>query len=815
MIPSIFGTGHPESLIMIVGEFKTKEDNDRQEFFSGKAGTLLDELLRQAGSNRSECYLTNVGNFHFYGEWFQKRSKNLPPPQYVEYKGMIILRRLIPEIERLHKEVRMMKPKVIIALGNLALWALTGETGIEKWRGSELEYIGGEGSNRPVVVPTFAPTYMSWVRRATSISALDFHRAILLVKQDCTLTEEREMAIRPNYEIVTDVLDELVDDLKDEQLWIDIDIETRAGHISCIGLSWSSLDSMCIPFMCVEKPYGYWDEFSEARIVHGLYKVLTHPNAFIRGQNLLYDCQYIYRYWHFVPNVKQDTMISHHTLFTDYPNNLAFMSSIYCAHYRNWKDEGKKWFLPQPVPENPNEPTGEDQLWYYNLKDCFNTRECGEVTQLLLERYGLSDIDAFQQRMFYPILRAMQIGVRIDLEVRAALNKQLVSQSQIRTQELEYIVGHPINPKSPKQMCEFFYTDLRQPPVMSKATKTSAAHPTCDDDALQQIKAKEPLLAPIVDRIEEIRSLGTLNANFIECPLDYDNRMRCSYNPAGTTTYRLSSSENAFGTGTNLQNVHSGRVNATFSTPNIKTMFIPDPGYTFFDCDLDRADLYTVVWESGEQAFKDALHRGVDMHLLTAFDLLELDISPDLIIEGTESHKELKNKYKNERDFSKRFVHGTNYLGSAATMAKAAGITTAKSAKYQAIYFERHPGIAAWHERVKESLLTKGYVLNAFGYKFDLFERSLKYLTEAVAWIPQSTTSCVINRVWVNLYDSNPEIQVLLQTHDSLAGQFPTHLLEESLAAIQKAGQVIVPYPDPMIIPISTNYSDKSWGDCK
>ena len=54
------------------------------------------------------------------------------------------------------------------------------------------------------------------------------------------------------------------------------------------------------------------------------------------------------------------------------------------------------------------------------------------------------------------------------------------------------------------------------------------------------------------------RSLGVFLSTFCLMPLDTDGRMRCSFNVCGTETMRFSSSENAFGTGGNLQNIPKG-----------------------------------------------------------------------------------------------------------------------------------------------------------------------------------------------------------------------------------------------------------------
>ena len=82
--------------------------------------------------------------------------------------------------------------------------------------------------------------------------------------------------------------------------------------------------------------------------------------------------------------------------------------------------------------------------------------------------------------------------------------------------------------------------------------------PTTNDEALEKIATREPLLRPMTKIIREMRSIGVFISNFIKAQLDPDGRMRCSFNPAGTETYRFSSSTSAFDTGTNLQTIPEG-----------------------------------------------------------------------------------------------------------------------------------------------------------------------------------------------------------------------------------------------------------------
>jgi hypothetical protein len=68
----------------------------------------------------------------------------------------------------------------------------------------------------------------------------------------------------------------------------------------------------------------------------------------------------------------------------------------------------------------------------------------------------------------------------------------------------------------------------------------------------------------------------------------------------------------------------------------------------------------------------------------------------------------------------------------------------------------------------------------------------------------------------MKVYLGAPEIWVLLQNHDALAGQFPSGTKEVSLKKLALlASEVVIPYPDPLVIPSSIKTSTVSWGDCK
>lgn len=239
--------------------------------------------------------------------------------------------------------------------------------------------------------------------------------------------------------------------------------------------------------------------------------------------------------------------------------------------------------------------------------------------------------------------------------------------------------------------------------------------------------------------------------------------------------------------------------------PNIRKLFVPDPEWTLFDMDLAGADAQVVAWEADDDDLKGAFRQKLDIHSFNAKTLFGL----------SEPVAEIKKLHNNKRQMAKRWVHGTNYGGSARTMAITCGISVAESERFQKRWFGMHPGIAAWHNRTKKDLATSRTVVNRFGYRRYYFDRPDEVLGEALAWVPQSTVACVTNEIWLRLDEILPdEVQVHFPVHDSLVGQFLTKFRDFVLPMIDSISRIVIPYPDPLIIPVGIKTSTVSWGDC-
>lgn len=419
----------------------------------------------------------------------------------------------------------------------------------------------------------------------------------------------------------------------------------------------------------------------------------------------------------------------------------------------------------------------------------------------VIHKLGFDSQFEFLQRLNHHVISMMIRGVRIDRKMKDKLSLELIDALADRTDRINELVGFDLNISSPKQMQNLFYTEMGMKPILAKKTY----NPTTNEQALKELAVREPILQPLVHLINESRSIGVFLATFIQMRLDHDQRMRCSFNVGGTETFRFSSSGDAFGSGGNLQNIPKGnedeeRKADDFLFPNVRKLFIPDPGMTLFDVDLAGADAQVVAWEAEDESLKAIFRSGEKIHCVNAKQLFGAQAGAD-------------GKRQPYYGRAKMGCHLTNYGGKARTLSKGLGMTMKEAEWFQRRWFEMHPGVKTWHEEVENSLLTTRSVRNKFGFRRFYFDRIEALLPQALAWIPQSTVAIVINKGLCNIAESKTELELLLQVHDSLVGQYPTHLQSKLLPVLHDCIRIPIPYDDPLTIGTSLDISTKSWGD--
>lgn len=549
-LPSIKGSGPATARIMVVAEAPTADDIWKGYPLAGTTGDFFSKLLHEAGILRSECYITTVLKTRPPGDNVHALYTQTKSTAQKLHLGEVLAETWVHSslpsaFDALTFEIALVRPTVIIALGDLAMFALTGIYGsVDTWRGSHLEL------SRPfdfpcTVIPTYPPAslYKQW--HVKGFCVRDLQRAKdVATRPELYTYPKYDFTIRPTFGQVLSILISLLAEvLSGKPLPLSVDIETIARRVSCIGLAWNVRDALCIPFMTLDG--HYWTEEEEIEICFLLKELLTHPLCRVIGQNFNYDNQYFARYLGYLPSQTFDTMIAQHVLFPGIPKSLDFLSSMYCHWHRYWKDEINDYTR---LPENM------EQYWTYNCKDVCVTFEVAMVLENLLDHVGRREQYEFMAHTARSALRSMLRGMRIDQKSRSAVAGELMQAIAEYETLIHQIVGFPLNVASPKQMQEFFYGDLKLPIQIDRKTK----RPTLNAKAMAALAEKEPILRPLVELIDKKRSLGVFLSTFCLMPLDTDGRMRCSFNVCGTETMRFSSSENAFGTGGNLQNIPKG-----------------------------------------------------------------------------------------------------------------------------------------------------------------------------------------------------------------------------------------------------------------
>lgn len=832
-----YGTrGNLQGRIMVVGESWGAEEAKYRMPLVGKSGHLTEQLLVQNKIDPDDCFFTNVvpmkppGNQMSY--LFAKNDEGK--------KGLVEnVRGLYPRdavkagLERLYMQIEVMQPDLILGLGNYTLWALTEDcfsisrhnetgrwipSGIDDWRGSQL-YTSNPRVPGIRFLPTYHPaaTFRTYAWRGMIRHDLQ-KRLPLAFTPEWDEPDEYDLQVGRDLQQTLARLDAIADALDQAETTIPVavDIETRRQLIACIAFAWSKHEAISIPFMCTDKSRGfsYWSADDEFEIHQRIRYILSHPRISIIGQNFVYDAQYIVNELFVLPYIAEDTMIKHHTLFPGGGNpddkkaaqglvkkGLGHLSSLYCDWHRYWKDEGKEWNTKMP----------EEILWRYNARDACVTFEVNFHQNHFLQYYDLFNQYTFQMyQVNYLALPMMLKGVKIDLRKRAQAAVELSSAIAELEAKLEPLVPHDVLPRekgkapwyrSPQQLARLFYDELGIKPVYGPGGSR-----TTGKKALPLIIKREPIVQPIVEAIERIRSLGVFYGTFVKAELDHDNRMRCSNNVAGTDTFRWATSENAYNRGTNLQNIPDGE-NQTrtlgIEFPNIRTLFIPDTGYIIVDGDLAGADAAVVAWESGEEELKDAIRRGIKLHSVTAKELYGTDQQPHY-------------------DMCKRRIHATNYGGGVDTLHETLlGLygpdhtSMSREREFQQWWFAKYPGIKRWHLRTEESLRETNGVRNAFGNRIIYVDRISECFNRALAWVPQSTVALLCTRGMQVLNEEFPFVELLLQVHDSITFQIPKRYRGELRAIRDRLNSIEVPYDDPLCIPWTLKVSNKSWGECE
>jgi uracil-DNA glycosylase family 4 len=136
---TVFGVGKRDARLFVIGEAPGADEDRQGEPFVGRAGQLLNAMLRAIGLPRSEVYIANI---------LKCRPPGNRDPQPEESTSCT---------PYLSQQIALVEPRVLLAVGRIAAqWLLQTDTPIGRLRGRAVGY--GE-RNTPLVV-TYHPAYL-------------------------------------------------------------------------------------------------------------------------------------------------------------------------------------------------------------------------------------------------------------------------------------------------------------------------------------------------------------------------------------------------------------------------------------------------------------------------------------------------------------------------------------------------------------------------------------------------------------------------------------------------------------------------------
>jgi uracil-DNA glycosylase len=523
--------GNPEAKICFVAEAPSYQEIRADRPLVGPSGMLFNDLLNQANILRADCYLLNV--------WPYIVTKDKAEANFYNPNGDLIYTKKgftqigLEDAEPCLRKLRSASANVISPLGGVALRLLFGDSRILKWRGSILP---SKTLGERKIVPTLHPAYSlrgNYTARYTILA--DLRRILEESTHPQINLPKRELIVDPSFNEVCAYLK----DMRREKR-VAHDIECLNHQISCFSYAPSPDLCMCIP-MFDKNNRDRWTLEQETEIWLLVAEIMEDENIEKINQNILFDINFELQQNNiFTRGTRHCTMVAQHILYPDFPKGLDYICSIRTRE-PYYKDDGKIWSKPWIDME---------RFWIYNAKDSAVAFEAHDAIQEEMDDEYRANYEATLD-LFDPLMYMMVKGFRLNKERLDQTNKDVMAKTKELEAELERVAERPFNPGSPKQCQEYFYVTKGIKPYIS--SKTGAV--TCDDKALARIIKRYHL--PEARLAQEIRGLRKLHSTYLEVRTDADGRLRCSYNPRGTSTGRLSSSETIFGTGMNMQNLHS------------------------------------------------------------------------------------------------------------------------------------------------------------------------------------------------------------------------------------------------------------------
>ncbi len=392
------------------------------------------------------------------------------------------------------------------------------------------------------------------------------------------------------------------------------------------------------------------------------------------------------------------------------------------------------------------------------------------------------------------ILAGMEMsGVLLDRSLLMEMSAGLGSDMLRLEKEIYNSVGRQFNINSPQQLSAILFDELKLKPA--SARKTQSGYST-DAAILDELKDAHPVIRFVL----EYRQLAKLKSTYSDAlPLlvhPGTGRLHTSFNQAGTTTGRLSSSR------PNLQNLPIRGETGS----KIRQAIIAQPGWLLLSADYSQIDLRALAHISGDAELIATFQRDEDIHTHTASEVFGV---PD---------SEVTTKM---RRAAKTINFGVIYGMSGYGLQQATDLTREEAELFISTYFTRYPGVKNYIENTKRQASALGYVQTVLGRRRYIPEiNSTNRLTReaaermAINMPVQGTSADIIKIAMVNLHNEmagrSLKTMMTLQVHDELIFEVPPGEMDIMKKLVQEIMPAAMKLSVPLKIDIKTG---PNWGE--
>ena len=594
-------------------------------------------------------------------------------------------------------------------------------------------------------------------------------------------------------------LDALIEKIKNKKLFA-FDTETTSLHpedCTLVGISFSVEEKEAFYLPLAHAYLGAPLQLAKDEAFAKLAPVFADPEIKKIGHNVKFDLLVLYfAGLTAVKGVYADTMLMAHLLDSVQSCALDSLAEKYLSY--------------KTIKYSDVAGSGSKAVTFDNVPIDIACAYSGEDSEVALRLFNVFLPKIKDEGKAYDILFKLEmpcLNVLFDMERIGALVSadELYRQTEVLKSELLTVqkdiyaaAGQEFNIASPKQLGNVLFESLAIPyPKKVKVDKNGNKQYSTAEDVLTEIAP----MYDIANLVLRFRSVSKLIGTYTEkLPLlisKRTGRIHTSFNQAGTTTGRLSSSD------PNLQNIpartHEGKL--------IRKAFIAPQGYTLVSADYSQIELRLIAHIAKDPNLIKAFRLGYDIHKATAAEVLGKDIN------------EVTNE---ERSRAKATNFGLMYGMGAHGLSAQTGLPFKAAKAYIDCYFTRYPKIRDYMNSIKKFAHEHGYVETILGRRIDFpginstNRIAVTGAERAAINAPMQGSAADIIKIamiaiekWIDSLEPDT-VRMILQVHDELVFEVKNEFLDEATAKIKELMESAVTLDVPLLAGIGIG---ENWGD--